>query len=155
MDVAELFLGVLGYKVFVETKEKNAPVKVGLSSVQKDKTKKSNVKPSLPDRNLGPCAYAKTAFESLINSGYEFTPEQIKKYSTVEGSKDFTKRNLPMFWLLEEDQNRSDLEKTVRERFWKTVYTSSGYRFLMYSQWYNDNQKGATYSDFDCWYSEL
>ncbi len=112
-------------------------------------------KPPLPDISLGPCVFAKTAFKSLIDSGFIFSDEQIRIFSSIEGSKQFTARNLPMFWLLKEGESRSTCEKNVRSRYWKDEFISGKYRFLMYSQWYDNSKKGATKSNFINWYNSL
>lgn len=112
-------------------------------------------KPPLPDISLGPCAFAKTALKDLLDSGFIFTDEQVKVFSSIEGSKQYTTRNLPMFWLLKEGESRSTCEKNIRSRYWKDEFVSGKYRFLMYSQWYVDSKKGATKENFIKWYNSL
>ena len=112
-------------------------------------------KPELPDDNLGPCAYAKTAVKKLLASGYIFTEAQIQQFGSVEGSRPYTTRNLPLFWVLKEGETRLTCEKSIRSRYWKDEFISGPYRFLMYSQWYEDSHKGATKEHFRKWYSVL
>ena len=111
--------------------------------------------PPLPSKELGPCAYAKAGLQNLLKSGYVFSDSQMKKYGTIDGSKEFTRRNNPMFWILKDGENRSDLDKVVRDRYWAEEFHSGDYRFLAFSQWYKDNISGAHKSDFDNWYSSL
>lgn len=49
--------------------------------------------------------------------------------------------------------NRCD--KNIRARYWKDEFVSGPYRFLMFSQWYEDSKKGATKENFKKWYSTL
>ena len=79
----------------------------------------------------------------------------MKRYGSIEGSKEFTHRNNPMFWILKNDEKRTDLDKTITDRYWSKVFQSGEYRFLMFSQWYKDNISGSHKSDFDNWYNTL
>lgn len=93
---------------------------------------------------------------NLFAAGYCFSNEQIEIYGSVEGSKNFTKRNLPMFWILNEGESHSTCEKNIRSRYWKDEFVSGQYRFLMYSQWYSSSANGAaTKEDFINWYNTL
>ena len=112
-------------------------------------------KPDLPDSSLGPCAFAKTALINLLKTGYTFSEEQLTKFSSVEGSKEYTTRNLPMFWILKDGESRATCDKNVRSRYWKEEFISGNCRFLMYSQWYSDPKKGATKGHFIKWYNLL
>lgn len=112
----------------------------------------TSVKPPLPDETLGPCAFAKAALINLLKAGYTFSEEQIAAFSSVEGSRTYTKRNLPLFWVLKGGESRATCEKAVRERYWKDEFVSGNCRFLMYSQWY-DNPHKATKDDLIRWYS--
>lgn len=115
----------------------------------------TSAKPSLPNDALGPCAFAKTALTNLLKAGYIFNEEQMATFSSVEGSRAYTKRNLPLFWVLKNGESRVTCEKAVRERYWKEEFISGDYRFLMYSQWYDDPHKGATKDDLMRWYATL
>ena len=112
-------------------------------------------KPCLPDISLGPCTFAKVAFTALIKSGYTFTNEQIALFGSIEGSKEFTRRNLPIFWLLNEGESRATCEKSIRSRYWKEEFICGKYRFLMFSQWYENPKNGATKEHFISWYNSL
>ena len=109
----------------------------------------------MPDDKLGPCSFAKTALKNLLASGYVFNDEQMAIYSTVEGSKKFTTRNLPMFWILKEGESRETCEQKIKNRYWKEEFVSGNTRFLMYSQWYDNPSKGATKKHFIEWYNSL
>ena len=52
-------------------------------------------------------------------------------YGSVEGSKPYTTRNLPMFWILKEGESRATCDKNVRSRYWKEEFVSGNVRFLM------------------------
>ena len=113
-------------------------------------------KPPLPDMDLKVGAFVKAAMNNLLESGYTFTDEQMEIYGSVEGSKAYTRRNLPMFWLLKEGEASTDVEKNVRARYWKKEFSFGKYRFLMYSEWYaSDVKNGAHREDFIAWYDTL
>lgn len=160
LDEALFLLELIGVRVFKKQAQKRANtngVAISLSSPkQHQETPLTNiVKPQLPSDSLGPCAYAKTALQNLLEAGYIFTDEQIRLFSSIEGSKEYTKRSLPMFWILKEGESRSTCDKNVRSRYWKDEFTSGNYRFLMYSQWYDNPQKGATKENLKAWYDLL
>lgn len=112
-------------------------------------------KPLLPDESLAPGAFAKTALKNLLAGGYVFADEQMELFGSASGSKPFTTRNLPMFWILKDGETRATCDKNVRARYWKDEFVSGRYRFLMYSQWYSDPNKGATKEHFIEWYKTL
>ena len=79
----------------------NGPA-ISLSSPKQNQEPSSTnvIKPQLPSESLGPCAYAKATLQNLLEAGYIFTDEQIRLFSSIEGRKEYTKRSLPMFWIL-------------------------------------------------------
>lgn len=107
------------------------------------------------DATLGPCAFAKEAIRKLLATGYIFTDSQMELYSSVESSREYTRRNLPLFWILKEGESRKTCDKSIRERYWAEEFTSGHYRFLAFSQWYDDSKKGATKENFLMWYNSL
>ena len=114
------------------------------------------IKPALPDENLKVGIYVKTAMLNLQKSGYRFSPEQIELYGSVEGSRQYTTRNLPLFWLLKESETRDTVKEQAKvKRYWKDEFIFGDYRFLMYSQWYCNGGNGATKKEFIDWYSTL
>ena len=113
------------------------------------------LKPALPDENLKIGKYVKTAMENLQKSGYQFTKEQIALYSSVEGSRQFTTRSLPMFWMLQDGETHSTVTDENVKRYWSEVFQFGEYRFLMYSQWYSPGGNGATIKEFVEWYNLL
>lgn len=163
LDEAIFLLGLIGVKVFKKSSGKST-VK-GSPSVSLNPTGSEEAvtavspsgqyKPALPDSELGPCKFAKAALVQLLDSGFKFTDAQMEAFSSVEGSKQYTTRNLPMFWILKEGETRATCEKKVRDRYWKDEFVSGKYRFLMYSQWYANNQRGATKEHFIRWYDSL
>ena len=48
------------------------------------------------DATLGPCAFAKDAIRKLLATGYIFTDSQMELYSSVESSREYTRRNFPI-----------------------------------------------------------
>ena len=62
---------------------------------------------------------------------------------------------MPLFWLLKEGESRATCEKNIRSRYWKDEFICGNYRFLMFSQWYDDPQKGATKENLIKWYNTL
>ena len=160
LDEALFLLELIGVRVFKQkkqavTKTTKKLVSTNQPALTVNLKASTQDKPPLPDVSLGPCVFAKTAFKNLLASGYIFTDEQMKLYSSIEGSKPYTTRNLPMFWLLKDGESRSTCEKNVRSRYWKDEFVSGQYRFLMYSQWYAEPQKGATKAHFTDWYNTL
>ncbi len=142
LEEALFLLQLIGIRVF--KKEQGRP------------RKKDDKIPPLPSSSMGPCEYAKTALKNLMESGYNFTDEQMNRYGSIEGSKEFTRRNLPMFWILRAGEKRLDLDKLDRERYWAEEFQSGQYRFLAFSQWYKDGRRGGAHkSDFDNWYKTL
>lgn len=160
LDEALFLLELIGVKVFKKQMLKDT-LTIGRTitlepSEDFEKTEQySKKKPPLPTEELGPCEFAKIALANLLKAGYELSDEQMKAYGSVEGSKAYTRRNLPMFWLLKEGESRASCEKNVRSRYWKDEYVSGKFRFLMYSQWYADSKKGATKENFISWYNSL
>ena len=107
---------------------------------------------------LPPCKFVREAFEKLIESGYVFTDEQMRRFSDVSEMREYTKRNdFPMFWIFKDGESRKTCEKKVQDRYWAKEYVSGNYRFMMFSQWYKDSQKRkvATKEDFIRWYDLL
>lgn len=156
---ALLLLNVIGVSVFEKPlvispkhtviKEQNA------SYIINNKNQK---KPPLPSKQLPPCKFVRVAFDNLIESGYLFSDAQMKKFSDVAAMKDYTKRNdFPMFWMLNKGESRKTCIKEVRDRYWAKEYISGNYRFMMFSQWYDnaEKRKVATREDFIRWYNLL
>ena len=123
-------------------------IKAGSQTVSK--------KPPLPNMELKVGVFVKEALNRLLKYGYIFTDEQIKKYSSVEDSKIYTRRNLPLFWLLKDGETREACDENIRHRYWKEEFVFGKYRFLMFSQWYPSTAKnGARREDFIAWYDKL
>ncbi|ORT99437.1 hypothetical protein D081_1989 [Anaerovibrio sp. JC8] len=113
-------------------------------------------KPPLPEGNLTVSEFVKAAMKNLLDAGYTFSERQLKIYGSVEGSKEYTHRSLPILWLLNKGQSRKSCPKKIRKRYWKEVYSAGGRRFLMFSQWFQDgNNYGAHKDDFIKWYKTL
>ncbi len=158
LDEALFLLELIGVRVFKDNSHSKKTIsKKGIkkTSAKSIKNNTLNQKPSLPDLALGPCVFAKTALKNLLASGYIFTEEQFSLFSSIEGSKEYTKRNLPLFWMLNDGEYRSTCEKSIRNRYWKEEFVSGKYRFLMFSQWYDDPKKGSTKQDFIEWYNSI
>lgn len=148
LEEALFLLELIGVRVFKNDKKGNKKKLVLSKSAD-------GIKPPLPDISLGPCVFAKTAFKALMDSGYIFTEEQLNAFGSAEQSKEFTTRNLPLFWLFKDGESRDTLDASIRQRYWKEEYESNGNRFLMYSQWYDNGSKGATKDNFIAWYETL
>ena len=157
LDEAMFLLELIGVRVFKQGKKK--VVKSKGSALDLKAT--GNIpdtkfeKPQLPDDALPPGEYARTALSNLLAAGYIFTEEQMSRFTAVEGSKAYTARNLPMFWLLKDGETRKSCDKSVRSRYWKDEFVCGTYRFLMFSQWYDSSNKGATKEHFINWYNSL
>ena len=160
LDEALFLMELIGISVFGEERKKKSRRKVQTITIAPERPypiSGGSVKPELPDATLKVGAYVKAAMINLQKSGYKFSPEQIKQYGSVEGSKRYTTRNLPMFWLLKENETRSTVKDQVSiKRYWKDEFIFGQYRFLMYSQWYpDDSRNGATRREFVEWYDTL
>ena len=160
LDEALFLLELIGVRVFKkQIREKDnsfgRALTLGKTQNASESKKDKQVKPSLPEASLGACVFAKTAFVNLLKSGYQFSDEQIQTFGSVEGSKAYTKRNLPMFWLLKDGESRATCDKNVRRRYWKEEFVLGKYRLLMYSQWYDEPKKGATKENFAAWYQSI
>lgn len=112
--------------------------------------------PDLPSLELKAGEFVKTAMRNLKESDYIFSEEILKKAYSVEESKKYTKRNLPLFWKLEDHETAKDYDEKDMQRYWKDVYEYGSERFLMYSQWYPDGHgTGSKKEDFIEWYYTL
>lgn len=161
LDEALFLMELIGISVFSNNKKRTTSRKkkqiITISQSSDTQEEVTNVKPPLPDESLKVGAFVKTAMINLQKSGYQFSEEQIALFSSVEGSKPYTTRNLPLFWMLKENETRATVEDQakVKQRYWKDEFQFGDYRFLMYSQWYPDNGHGATRAEFLHWYSLL
>ncbi len=160
LEEALFLLELIGVQVFKKDRQRSrrsnnrlVHIEPPSSSEEIALTKKD--KPPLPDLSLGPCAFAKTAMKNLLNTGYTFTDEQMRQFGSVDRSKQFTRRNLPLLWILRDGESPSSLEKSIRSRYWNDVFVSGNYRFLMFSQWYDNDNKGATKDQLIKWYNSL
>ena len=164
LDEALLLLQLIGVRAFIKGRaNKRSKKKPRMKASISHQTETMQVrerplgdKPVLPDMEMKVGAFVKEAINNLLESGYIFTDEQMALYGSIEGSKAYTRRNLPMFWLLKEGETRADCDKNVRERYWREEFVSGKYRFLMFSQWYPPTAKnGARKDDFIAWYDAL
>lgn len=160
LDEALFLLEIIGIRVFKKTVHKlsktaKPPIDLKETNSMKEVKQSGQNKPQLPDESLKPGVYVKTAMKTLLDSGFEFTEEQIKIFSTVEGSYPYTTRHLPMLFLLKDGESHSTCDPAIRHRYWKEEYISGAHRFLMYSQWYGDGGNGATKKHFIDWYNTL
>lgn len=157
LDEALFLLDLIGVRVFGNQTEKRkiAPAPSILPEPAAVSSESAMAKPPLPDPSLGPCEFVKRAFVSLLESGYRFSDGQLRAFGSVEESRKYTTRNLPLFWILKEGEHRRDCDKRIRARYWKEEFASGEHRFLMYSQWYANPRKGATKEHFIRWYSSL
>ena len=160
LDEVLFLLELIGVRVFKKQTKKIGKLASPAISLTPPPTTLStgadeHVKPDLPDFSLPPCAFAKTALQNLLKTGYTFSEDQLAMFSSVEGSKEYTTRNLPMFWILKDGETRATCNKCIRDRYWKQEFVSGNCRFLMYSQWYTDSKKGATKEHFKKWYDLL
>ena len=159
LDEALFLMELIGISVFSNTKKRTTSRKkkqvITISQSSEIQQDSDSVKPPLPDDSLKVGMFVKKAMDNLQESGYQFSEEQIALFSSVEGSKPYTRRNLPMFWMLGENDSYSTSAKSIKDRYWKSEYQFGEFRFLMYSQWYADCQCGATREEFIKWYSLL
>lgn len=160
LDEALFLMELIGISVFTNTRKKPASRKkkqvITIAQPSEPREESVYTKPPLPDESLKVGVYVKTAMLNLQNSGYQFSEEQITRFSSIEGSKSYTTRNLPMFWMLNENETRATVADQAKvRRYWKEEFQFGNYRFLMYSQWYPDHGNGATRKEFIDWYNLL
>lgn len=158
LDEALFLLELIGIKVF--KKENRKAVKMGRPSMRlKESTTNDSgsgqIKPQLPIESLNVGKYVKAALKALLASGFVFTDEQLKLYGSIEGSRPYTTRNLPMLWLLGDNESYVTCDPVKRQRYWSEEFISGKQRFLMYSQWYEKRKNGATKEEFINWYEAL
>ena len=158
---ALFLMELIGVYVFSNNKKKNSkPKRNDQTVVVGGAPKTTNLpstkgKPQLPNVDLKIGEYVKLSMRNLEKSGFAFTEEQLDSFSSVEGSKEYTKRNLPMIIPLKDNETRNDIDEKLRKRYWREEFKFGELRFLMYSQWYQDGSSGATLSQFVAWYNSL
>ena len=164
LDEALLLLQLIGVRAFkksrqsVNKKRLNKKQRENLTTNVTPKHIDSNSfnKPELPSLDMKAGAFVKESIEALLSSGFIFSEESIKLSSSIEWSKQYTHRNLPMIWLLKDGESRDSFSKEIRQRYRKDEYVSGNYRFLMFSQWYPDHTShGSKKKDFIEWYKTL
>jgi len=160
LEEALFLMELIGITVFSNSKKRTTSKrkKQVITISQPDETEDCITcrKPPLPDASLKVGLYVKTAMLNLQASGYRFSAEQIALFSSIEGSKKYTTRNLPLFWMLKGNETRATVsDRTKVKRYWKEEFQFGEYRFLMYSQWYPDHGNGATREEFIDWYNLL
>lgn len=159
LEEALFLLELIGIRVFkkdIEISNKsNDHIITSQTKTEKASNNNNKSLPSLPDNSLPAGIFVKTALKTLIESGYIFSDEQMTIFGSADGSKQYTSRNLPLFWILKNGETRSDCGKDICKRYWKEEFVSGKYRFLMYSQWYENTKNGATKDKFINWYNTL
>ena len=159
LDEALFLMELIGISVFASPKKKPSSKKskqtVVINSTTCEEERVQSCKPALPDDALPIGQYVKTAMINLQSSGYRISNEMLSRYTSIEGSKQFTTRNLPMLYRLNDGQTRDDLGLNIRRRYWKDIFLFGESRFLMYSQWYDNRKNGATKEEFLDWYETL
>lgn len=160
LEEALFLLELIGVRVFKKKLGRNGKSSAKGIAINEESSANSIMvsgqqKPPLPDDSLKPGAFVKQAMKNLLLSGFVFTEEQIQLYSSVEGSKPYTTRNLPMLLLLNDGKSRADCDPSLLKRYWQEEFVSGKFRFLMYSQWYDESGNGANKGDFIEWYNRL
>lgn len=115
-----------------------------------------SVLPKLSTGEMKVGEYVHQAFHALSISDFHISAEQIAKLCSVENSKKYTHRNLPML-VLKKD---ADLKSDMMKRYWKNkshIEMFNGDQYYIFSQWYRDDKisKDAHKSDFLQLYVDL
>ena len=158
LDEALFLMELIGVNVFSNVKRKKIDKKTQTITISHNSGTKEEgkiEKPILPDRSLKVGVYVRTAMHNLQKSGHKFTDEQISCFGSVEGSRYYTTRNLPLIWVLKDGEVREDLEKDIYKRYYSEEFHIGDCRFLFYSQWYTNRKHGATMKEFNDWYDTL
>ena len=101
--------------------------------------------------------FVRRNMDNLFASGY-LDREKFQSLCTVEGSRFLTHRNLPFFWKIKKGESKKNYPKNDMMRYWSEVHEYQGQYFLMFSQWYSDdNVRGNVprKSEFIEWYMQL
>ena len=89
---------------------------------------------------------------SLEKRGYQFSNEMLAAMLSKELSKKLIGVNLPL--LLKYDENidisQQGVSSSGQRRYWKTIFTFNGKKYLITSQWFEYNRKS-----FDKWFNGL
>ena len=113
--------------------------------------------PVLIDAEIKAGEFVRKNLEKLFASDY-LDENKFQELCTVEGSKDITHRNLPLFWKIKKGESKKDYAENDMKRYWSKVYEYHGHHFFVFSQWYSDeNPRGnvSKKSDFINWYEKL
>jgi len=106
--------------------------------------------PTVSDMKIG--AYVKGKMRALEQSGYRFSNEMLTAMLSKELSKKLIGVNLPM--MLKYDKNidisQQGISSSGVRRYWKTIFTFNGQKYLITSQWFDYNREG-----FDKWFRGL
>lgn len=131
----------------------------GLADDQADDKAETKGKPELVLTDAGTKVgeFIRQNLENLLASDY-LDMQKFEELCTVEGSRDITHRNLPLFWKLKKGEGKKDHDINAMKRYWSKVYEYHGQCFLIFSQWYSDEleKKGVSKrSDFIKWYGQI
>ena len=112
--------------------------------------------PKLLNDNVKVGEFVRRAMHRLSLSEYVIPDVVLRRLCTIEGSKKYTRRNLPFLVKAEE----ADLKSDTMKRYWKKssyVESFNGEQYYVYSQWYPDpkDSKDAHRSDFLQFYLDL
>lgn len=114
------------------------------------KKKREKDAPTVSDMKIG--AYVKEKMLSLEKRGYQFSNEMLAAMLSKELSKKLIGVNLPLLLKYDEsiDISQQDISSSGQRRYWKTIFTFNGEKYLITSQWFEYNREG-----FDKWFNGL
>ena len=157
MDLAELVLGALGYKVFEKERQVySAPVTAPQEqpvlppSQVRQPPQPRLVVPELPDKELKIGAYVRTAMRNLSASGYVFDKKIIEEMCTPEWSVAVFHTQKPFMKVFVDGVTDNKGPEGKYVRFWSEVFAFGDCHVYVSKEWY-DNQRKF----FDAWYKSL
>lgn len=112
--------------------------------------KRKTEDPTVYDMKIG--AYVKGKMRFLEQSGYHFSNEMLSAMLSKELSKKLIGVNLPMLLKYDEstDISQQGVSSNGQRRYWKTIFTFNGEKYLITSQWFEYNRE-----IFDKWFNGL
>lgn len=112
--------------------------------------KREATDPTVSDMKIG--AYVKSKMKSLEQSKYKFSSEMLSALLSKEMTKKLIGVNYPMLIKYDErkDISLQGVSSGGHRRYWKTVFTFNGEKYLITSQWFENNR-----DDFEKWFNGL
>lgn len=148
-DLAELILGVLGYKVFTP-KDGKSQAPMGQPPSLSDPTSRQPLLPRLPDTSMKIGKFISTAMRTLADSGLSFAEDEIDEMCTVEWTSRTLHSRMPFMkrYIQGTTDNKGADGRHIR--YWSQPFKFGQVEVLISKEWY---ERHRPY--FIEWYSSL